>query len=353
MRGTAIKFSIYTIESPHLKIAGIARYPLALWDAVRRDADLETPWTPLGRRIKSYDERDDLTFSIRSRDMSYDISRAALEEMISDEAYEHAGAYSLVDDGDTTDTEGGDERLVADYVPVARGKPFASPEASAELQWTLLRHFATYTGHPGHGDVVDFLAIAFRDACVSRPTPAAYCMVYNAKKKRVVLKQGRDTFEETTLSDFADRVIPWFMDAMLNVLKIAIHREVATSSSRAFEMVRALRRVVCVDQGTLVTLFDVIAGRGPMQKLQRLKLTGEHMAFRKFVMHMLQDSADTDIVITYEKLKNMYPPNHPDAPDSRKHLKKCRDMRMRRDIEALGPTTGEWFKDFLNKGVNT
>ena len=318
----AVKFSVYTIECETKKVAGIARYP-----EVFRDR--------LG---------DECTFAVRIRDTGFDIARAALDEIVRQESHERAEEYSLLDDGDA---ERGDETLVADYVPAARGKPFASAEASAELQWALLRQFPFHDAPPG--DIMDFLRDAFRRLCVSSSTTVAYCMVYNAKKKKMVLKQADGAYEETTPTDFADRVAPWFVDAVLNAMRLAVER----GTDHARDIVRRLQRVVWVDRrGTIVTLSDAIAGHAPMKKLQRRKLAGEHAAFRKFAMQVVQESADADHVITYEKLKHMYPPGHADAPDSKKHLKKCREMRTQRDIELLGPAAGEWFKDFLCKGVN-
>jgi hypothetical protein len=350
MSGGVLKFHVYTVEGQHVRIAGIARYVDVFWDGVIRDAGLDAPWTPLGRRIKDLGGADAVRFAVRHRGMGFGIACAALRELVRDESYEAAEPYSVLDDdhGADGDLDGGDEGLVAAYVPTARGTPFGSAEASAELQWALRRHFPTLAGW----DAMTFLTTAFREMCVARSTTVAYCMVYNARKKKMVLKQADGAYEETTLTECAERVVPWFMDAVLNVLRMAVHREDETSA-RAYGLLRHVRRVVCVDGGRIVTAFDVLTGRAPMKKIQRLKLAGDHAALRKFAMHAMLESVDTDFIITYEKLKHMYPPGHPDAPDKKKHLKKCRDARARRDMDVLGPAAGEWFKDFVTKGVHT
>jgi hypothetical protein len=322
-------FRAFTVTLGENKISGFAQSPESVRDLAVIDAARETPWTVLGNLMKHHTA----SFDIRPETLTFEAA-SNLVGNIRNLGINTLPMYSLVDDNYPGP---GDTSLISAEAPKFYLKaPFLSDDAAGHLSTLFVsdKYRPTERHDLSAPEMVGFMF----DMMISTQNAWSSSMVYDKRQRKVAVYTATGP-KELTMTAFLDAMVPWFVDKVVNCLKCLIHDDDIPDAERA-EAYHCLRKLLTpvadnpkgadkVDP-KVVTVADVIAGRVPGKTYKT-----ERTQTRECITNIMLKN---NLTMTHEKLRGIYPKTHPKTPDTKRYIKKLKELRENADAD------NDWLK---------
>lgn len=292
--------------------AGIAQNPYRAVSKLMMDGTRDVPVTECGKAIKTSQELPWPHVDIL-KTCSLKQALHLLREYVEQHNVVTEYNYSLIDDDDMTQKP---------YVKSAYSTPV--PKMIAWGSDEALRSFEEefFTSNSPHrllqGSLCDIMTTIFRECIVLSRTPLGHSMAYNKTTRCVVVKTCMYPFVEShTLYKFCILAVEWLATALEYLLsrilsgcknQANLTYDTEKTMQFAFEAYRLMHTI----EGSKTWLEST---QKPCST--RVQLT---QAFAK----CLTDAAAVPefLRVSFEKMRRLYPEDHPDSPNYRRYKKK-------------------------------
>lgn len=303
-------FSAYALATAEHDHVTLSKELLAdEWETmVRKDARRATPRTAAGDFLKTHPTA---TF------------RTLLEEAKLEEAAAEAGGaeppYSTWDDAPRFCTT----EVRTEYPKIRQPiiHPWTSDEATAELE-RLFFYSDDPVGFLEGATAADLMLNVFRRVCATPRNLVSHGAVYSLHLRRAVIKTAEEPwYRELALKEFAAVTVPWLAEAIYGICRAVLSG--CTNRTPAFvdlapivRRVREAMRLLHEPVTPSVTALDVLLAKGDsLAKLkQRSAACKVHSKVSKGIVEAIRDAANDNSLVTFEKLRRIYPQGDPKHP---------------------------------------
>lgn len=292
--------------------AGIAQHPFRAVSKLMMDATREYPVTECGKALEPHIDGLPCPHIALLCTCSLRKALQILREYVDKHNVITDYNYSIIDD---------DDIMAKPYVRTVYNPPYpkhivwGSKDARESLEEQFFTSQAPH--HLLQGSLCDIMVRVFRECIVFSRSPLGHSMAYAKKNRNIIVRSTKYPYIESyPLYKFCTMAVEWLAEALEYLLSRIIsgcrnEANLTFNTQKTLQAAFEAYRLIHTIEGSTTWLQSTKKACST-----RVQLT---QAFAKCITDYA--STPESVRISFEKLRRIYPENHPDMPDF-KHYKK-------------------------------